>query len=117
MIEKIVLDYLAEELKPIPVYMNVPESNPNPGGGMFVVLEKTGSSLLNWIGEATFAIQSYAPTLYEAATLNEAVKTAMLEITTLDEITSVMLNGDYNFTDETKKQPRYQAVFEISHYL
>ena len=115
MIEEVVLNYLAEELEDIPVLMQVPEMN--TGGETFVVLEKTGSSISNKIGEAMIAVQSYAPTLYEAATLNEQVKTAMLDIISLDEVTAVMLNGDYNFTDETRKQPRYQAVFELSHYL
>ena len=115
MIEQIVFDYLTSELEDIPVYMHVPETN--TGSETFVVLEKTGSSISNFIGEAMIAVQSYAPTLYEAATLNEQVKTAMFEIVSLDEVTAVMLNGDYNFTDESRKQPRYQAVFELSHYL
>ena len=115
MIEQIVFDYLTGELEDIPVYMQVPETN--TGSETFVVLEKTGSSISNFIGEAMIAVQSYAPTLYEAATLNEQVKTAMFEIVSLDEVTAVMLNGDYNFTDESRKQPRYQAVFELSHYL
>ena len=34
----------------------------------------------------------------------------------LDEIASVKLNSDYNFTDEETKQYRYQAVFDIKHY-
>lgn len=116
MIEKIVLDYLAEELDPVPVYMQAPESIPNPGSAKFVVLEKTGSSLENHIFSAVIAVQSYAPTLYEAAVLNEAVKAAMLQIIELSEITRVDLNSDYNFTDETTKQPRYQAVFDLVHY-
>lgn len=116
MIEKIVLDYLAEELDPVPVYMQVPESNPNPGPGKFVVLEKTGSSLENHIFSAMLAIQSYAPTLYEAAVLNEAVKAAMLQMIELEEVARVDINSDYNFTDEETKQPRYQAVFDLVHY-
>lgn len=116
MIEKIVLDYLAEELDPVPVYMQVPESNPNPGSAKFVVIEKTGSSLENHIFSAMLAIQSYAPTLYEAAVLNEAVKAAMLQMIELEEVARVDINSDYNFTDEETKQPRYQAVFDLVHY-
>lgn len=115
MIEQIVLDYLTEELDDIPVYMQVPEMN--TGGETFAVIEKTGSSISNHIGEAMIAVQSYAPTLYEAATLNKQIKSAMLGIISLEEVASVRLNGDYNFTDESRKQPRYQAVFELSHYL
>lgn len=116
MIEKIVLDYLTTALDGVNVYIQEPESNPMPGSESFVVIEKTGSSYENRLFSATIAVQSFAPTLYEAAVLNEAVKAAMLDIITLDEVTRVDLNSDYNFTDETTKQPRYQAVFELVHY-
>ena len=115
MVELIVLSYLEDELT-VPCAMQEP-ANKTPGNDRFVVLEKTGSSLTNHIYTATFAIQSYAPTLYEAAQLNEDVKAAMLDIIKdTDEITRVSLISDYAFTKESTKQPRYQAVFELTHY-
>lgn len=115
MIEKTVLDYLAEELD-VPVYMQEPD-NPRPEeANTFVVMEKTGSSKDNRIFTSTIAIQSYAPTLYEAASLNETVKTAMDGITSLDGISSVALNSDYAYIKTATKQPRYQAVFDLTHY-
>lgn len=114
MVEVTVLNYLEDELT-VPCAMQEP-ANKTPGNDRFVVLEKTGSSKTNHIYTATFAIQSYAPTLYEAAQLNEEVKSAMYDIITLDEITRVSLISDYAFTKESTKQPRYQAVFELSHY-
>lgn len=114
MVELIVLNYLKDELT-VPCAMQEP-ANKTPGNDRFVVLEKTGSSKTNHIYTATFAIQSYAPTLYEAAQLNEEVKSAMYDIITLDEITRVSLISDYAFTKESTKQPRYQAVFELTHY-
>lgn len=116
MIEKIVLDYLAAQLD-VPVFMQEPESNPNPGTGQFVVIEKTGSGRRDWICNATIAIQSYAPTLYEAAVLNEQIKQAMDGILVIPQISKVSLNSDYNFTNEEMKQPRYQAVFDLVHYM
>lgn len=117
MIEKVVLDYLSSVLD-VPVLMESPESYPNPTENPteYVRIEKTGSSRENHIFTATFAIQSYASTLYKAALLNDKVKEAMENIITLDEIASEDLNSDYNFTDESKKQPRYQAVFDLVHY-
>ncbi len=117
MIEKIVLDYLTEYFLPsnISVYTTVPK-NPNPGLGTFIVIEKTGSGLSNKLRSAVIAVQSYAPSLLGAADLNEQVITAMMEITSLDVITKVSLNSDYNFTDESTKQPRYQAVFQLTYY-
>lgn len=117
MIEKVILDYLSANLT-VPVYMEEPETNPNPTfePHKFIVIEKTGSSLENHIYTAMIAIQSYAGTLYEAAVLNEQVKQLMLNAIVLNQITRVDLNSDYNSTDESTKRPRYQAVFDITHY-
>jgi hypothetical protein len=111
MIEQTILDYLNDTLTE-PCYMEEPE-----GIDTFVLLEKTGSSLSNYVYSATFAIQSYATSLYEAAELNEKVKAAMLTIADeLNTISKCSLNSDYNYTDTTKKRYRYQAVFDITHY-
>jgi len=111
MIEKTILDYLNNKLSE-PCYMEEPD-----GEDTFVLLEKTGSSLSNYVYSATFTIQSYATSLYEAAELNEKVKAAMLTIADeLNTISKCSLNSDYDFTDTTKKRYRYQAVFDITHY-
>ena len=68
------------------------------------------------IKSATFAIQSYADSMFEAASLNEVVKEKMLDIIGEKEITKVSLNSDYNFTDTATKKYRYQAVFDLKHY-
>lgn len=111
MIEKIVLDYLNKMLD-VPVYMEEPTEHLQS----YVVLEKTGGSKKNYICSATLAIQSYGETLYEAASLNEKVKTAMEDIIVLDEVSKSALNSDYNYTDTEKKKYRYQAVFNLSYY-
>ena len=111
MIEKTILDYLNRELTP-PVYMERPESPP----GKYVLVEKTGSGKRNHIYDATLAIQSYAPSMHEAAELNELVKAAMEGAVELNTICRVGLNSDYNFTDTAMKGYRYQAVFDITHY-
>lgn len=111
MIEQILLDYLRTRLE-IPVHMEIPEKPPLE----FIVLEKVGSSKTNKISSATFAIQSYAGTLLRAAEWNEAVKAAIEEADSLDEVCAVRLNTDYNFTDTSTKRYRYQAVYDITHY-
>ncbi len=111
MIETIVLDYLSEALN-APAFMEVPENPP----GEFVVVEKTGGPEEDHIKFATLAIQSYAASLYEAALLNESVKSAMDNLAALDVICRVSLNSDYNFTDTASKQYRYQAVFDLIYY-
>lgn len=111
MIEKTILDYLSKTLN-VPAYMETPLKAPDS----YVLIEKTGSSETNHIKEATFAIQSIAPSLYKAAELNELVKTAMDGSITLAEIARAKCNSDYNFTDTSTKTYRYQAVYDVTHY-
>lgn len=111
MIEKTILDHLSAVLD-APCGMEVPPDPPPH----FVVLEKTGETRENCIRDAILAVQSYAPTLLEAATLSEAVVAAMLNAVQLPSVAAVELNGNYNFTDAATKQYRYQAVFDVTHY-
>lgn len=110
MIEKIVLDYLKQSIAA--VYMEVPREPPDK----FVLIERTGGSETNKIRSGTLAIQSYAPTLYEAAALNEEVKTLMDGITALPSVSSCDLNADYNYTDTASKRYRYQAVYNVVYF-
>ena len=116
MIEVTVLEYLKSVLS-TPVEAIKPTDQ---GITEFVLVEKTGSSRENFINRATFAIQSYSDTLYGAMSLNEAVKEAMLGdgATTFGiayscDVAKCSLNSDYNYTDTTTKQYRYQAVFDL----
>ena len=112
MIETVLLNYLNNVGLSATVYMEQPKVKPEA----FFVLEKTGGNRTNHINESNFAIQSNAPSLASAAQMNEEIKTAMLNAITLNDISRVELNGDYNYTDPTTKQYRYQAVFVITHY-
>ena len=114
MIEKIIFDYL-NSLTGLSAkaYTEMPKTVPNK----MYLIEKTGSSVDNRITTSTVAIQSYGDTLYDAITLNEDLITAMLDgLITLDSVSGVYLNSDYNFTDTATKRYRYQAVFVITHY-
>lgn len=111
MIEAIVLAVLDSQLS-VPVYMEVPENKPSS----YVVLDKTGSQRINRIDRATFAVQSIAETLLDAASLNETVKAVMDQLPYLtEEIFSAELNSDYNFTNTATKERRYQAVYIITY--
>lgn len=112
MIEKVILDYLNTALD-VDVYMETPDEN-IPAS--YVLIEKTGSGVNNHLYSATLALQSIAPSLYEAAELNEAVKSAMNGCIALNSITRAHLNSDYNFTNTATKQYRYQAVYDLMHY-
>lgn len=114
MIEKIIYDYLKTALSSdeIPVYMERPAQKP----ACYVLLEKTGGGEDNHIKRATIAVQSINTSLYNTAVLNEKVINLMSAAISLDEVCKVELNSDYNFTDASTKEYRYQAVFDIKHY-
>lgn len=111
MIEKIVLDYLNKNLS-VPAFMEEQGISVEK----FVLIEKVGGSEENFIKNANITIQSIAPTLFEAASLNEELKEVIKGIVSLDEISKVSLNSDYNYTDTSQKRYRYQAVFDLFYY-
>lgn len=83
----------------------------------YVLVDQTGSSNSNHIMTTTVTIQSYGASLNGALLLNEQVKTAMVGFAGEPEISSVKLESDYNFTNTETKQYRWQAVYQITHYL
>lgn len=120
-IEGVIIQYLNEWLEDqqltIQAYAQEPiNQNPATSPKSFLVVEKTGSSRYNHLYTSMIAIQSYAPSVYEASKLNEKVIEIMDDILELDRITKVSLNSAYVFMKTSTKQPRYQAVFDITHY-
>ena len=111
MIEVVLKKYLDGHLN-VPSFFEFEDNMPKS----FVIIEKTGGSQENRLKSSVFAIQSYAPTTYEAALLNEEIKAVMDDLDTVTEVSGVRLNSDYHFPDLSLKRPRYQAVFNIYHY-
>lgn len=112
MIEQIVIEYLKNKLK-LSVYAEEQTIKEEE----YIVVTKTGGNERNHIGYATIAIQSYSNTKHHASMLNERVKEAMRNITDLSNISKKELNSDYDFTNPTKKQYRYQAVYNLVFYF
>lgn len=112
MIEMTIQKYLTKAMRPVKAYMEEPENPPD----RWIEIEKTGGGITNHIPRATLAIKSHAPSMAEAAKLNHQLKIAMLDAISLDSISKVTLNSDYNFTDTTKHRYRYQAVFDITYF-
>lgn len=111
MIELIVKKYLDTVLS-VPVYMEKPEQAP----AKYVLVEQLSGRETNHISYASIAIQSYEESQYKASVLNDTVRRAMKDIITTPEVTKCSLNNSYPFTDTTKKQYRYQAVFDLVFY-
>ncbi len=112
MIEVVVLNYLKRILTDVTVTTEIRQGMPDS----FVFIEKVGSSMRDRLKVARIAVQSYGASLYDAMCLNERAKEALFDMVSEPEVTDVSLNSDYNYTDTQTKKPRYQAVFEISHY-
>ncbi|HEO4253086.1 TPA: hypothetical protein VAY28_001652 [Streptococcus agalactiae] len=111
MIEVIIKKYLDEHLD-VPSFFEHQNDEP----ARFIILEKTSGAKQNHLLSSTFAFQSYAESLYEAALLNDKVKQVIEQLDVLPQVSGVHLNADYNFTDTATKRYRYQAVFDINHY-
>lgn len=111
MIELIVKNFFDDNFH-VPLLLEYPDEKPD----FFVLFEKTSSGKNNKLDSCTVAFQSYAPSLYEAAKLNEDVKKTVENLIILDEIARVKLNADYNYTDTERKEYRYQAVYDINYY-
>ena len=115
MIEETIYNFLSSKMT-APVYMEIPKNPPR----RMIILEKTGGGQSNFIKTSTIAIQTYDESLYETAKLNEELKNVMLDgvngLISLDEIIDVEINSDYDYTNETTKKYRYQAVFVVTHY-
>lgn len=111
MIEIVIKQFLDKNLA-APSFLEKPASPPK----RYVLFEKTSGGEKDQISSSTFAFQSYAESMYEAAKLNEELKRAVKDLIIENDISRVKLNSDYNFTDTTTKEHRYQAVFDISHY-
>ncbi|MBQ9027401.1 MAG: hypothetical protein IJ110_01410 [Lachnospiraceae bacterium] len=110
MIEKVIRDYLEAKLD-VPVYMNRPADPPD----QYVLVMRTGGGGTH-LYTSTFALQSIAPTLFEAVSLDDLVRTAMDAGSELPEISRTRLTNCYDYTNPATKQPRYQSIYEVIHY-
>lgn len=110
---QLLVEYLSGQLEGTYVGVEAPEQLSN-----YVLIDQTGSRLRNHVATTTVAIQSYGESYLDALTRSETVKSLMLNgFIGLDEVASVRLETDYNFTNTATKQYRWQAVYEITHYL
>lgn len=111
MIEAKLIAYLNDHLSaPVKASMIKPEQ---PLPSAFVVCEKTGDGQVNLVRTATFAVQSYGPSLLDAASLSETVYQIMDGFVAESNVFRCKRISDYNFTDTDTKEYRYQSVYEI----
>lgn len=112
MIELDIKKFIDDEFD-YPAFMERPEKAIDT----FFVIEKISGSRDEQIDFARVAVQTYAPSMFLAASLCEQLNDAMLNyFIALPNITKVELNSSYNYTDTTTKKYRYQSIFEIYYY-
>ena len=111
MIEEIIRTYLLP-LVSVPVYTERPETPPDS----YIVVERTGGSIENHLRYAMVAVQALAPSMYGAASLHEAIIQHMMTLNTVDDVSGIRLNSEYNFTDTSIKGYRYQSVYDIYYF-
>lgn len=120
MIEKIVLDYMKDNLS-VPVLMEqpqVPSDDFSTVPEQYIVIEKVAGDITDHIRSATFAIQSYSTiSLYNAAALDELAQGVMDEMAAhVSEVSECSMTADTNFTDTSTKRYRYQCLYNIFYY-
>lgn len=107
-IEELIYKHLSGLLS-VPVFFEYPLHPPEK----FVMAERVGGSDDEMIRTVSFALQSYADSIFEAAKLNEDVKTTMEKLIESPAVSRVDLDSDYNFTDTEMKKYRYQAIYDL----
>lgn len=116
-IEETIIGYLNNGHLPegVNAYAEEP-TDKRPGSSLaFILVMDTGGGGRH-IYTSKIAVQSYAPTKYRAAQLNEVVKAEMESLPELSEITDSVLDSSYYYPDESRRRHRYQCVFDVTHY-
>jgi hypothetical protein len=115
LLEAVIIQFLNESIRiPAPVFSDVPKERPDT----FITVEQVGGATQNVvIDTASFAIQCYSTSRYNAAMLSEKVDNELRdEFIKSPYITRVKRNSFYNFPEENTKHSRYQLVVDITFY-
>ncbi len=109
MIEKTVIDYLNSEL-PVPVGPTVPAGPP----ASYCTVEKTGNDEADGLRAALISVRSVAPSLWEAMSLSDNVRKAMLRMRNdVVNVFSCRCSDEYQNSNTYTKECRYTAVFRV----
>lgn len=96
----------------VPCFFMTPEDPPVE----YVLIERTGGAVENFVKNATFAFQSISGnSLLRAIQINAQVIDAANTLPTVTNIFSAQENSTYNYTDTNTKQFRYQTVFDVTY--
>lgn len=110
MIEKTVKAYLDTVFgeDSIPVYLETPKDIPEK----YIVFQLVDRGKENQINEATIEFRSYADSKYEAAILDERLRTALETWNEKSDIT-VKIGGGNDDQDSILKKYRYRCYYNL----
>ena len=108
-IEEIVRNYLLTKLTNIPIEVVEPTNAPSK----YIVFRVINQGIEDHIKAVTIEVLSYGGSVYEASSLNEELKDAMLGIIELDEIFSCKLGGGGSDFNNEMKSYRYRSYFNL----
>lgn len=111
MIEVALRDYLTDNIG-VPVLMEHPKTSSKK----FILLQLADGGQINHIDAATFFVNVYADSLYEAAELKEEVKTLLLDATSIPGITKSSLGQEQAATDSANHLYQYNLTFNFYYY-
>lgn len=108
MIEETVKNYLETVIEDIPVYLETPKDMPEK----FIVFQTIDRGKENHINEVTLEFRCFANSKYDAAVLDEALRSAMEAFHEGTDI-SCHLGGGNDDQDSVLKKYRYRSYFNL----
>ena len=107
-IEKIIRDYLMENLT-APIVTETPTADL----AEYVTFRVYDRAKQDQIEMATVEFECYSDSKYNAATLDEDLRTAMENIVSLNDIMGARFGGGSDEIDSTLKRYRYRSFFNL----
>ena len=108
MIEIIVKNYLDSKLN-VPVVLETPNGDTQE----YVIFHVTSRGETNHINEVTIEFECVSDSKYNAAVLDEALRSAMKDIIVLDSISASKFGGGGDDNDTTNKRYCYRSYFNL----
>lgn len=108
LIEKTIRDYLLEKIKNVPI--EVVEPTGETKYITFKIIDRNKADLINSV---TVEFYSYGKSKFEAASLDEELRTAMENIVELDSIFSSKLGGGNDDYNVDLKRFCYRSYFNL----
>lgn len=111
-LEALVIGWLAKqpELEGVPVVAEVPVDRPK----RFVTVERVGGGNREFVDRASLAVQAWAGSRFDAATLADTVRVVVGMLPTVEQVARVDVGSVYNWPDPDSRQSRYQITVDVS---